>query len=138
MASRSRLARWTPKLTGGSLVWPGSSRPTPSPDAAVPLAGLITTLWAAIALAGAGFVGFLLRTSASPLIDAHPFRQTQTAISVFHMMRGGPWLAYYTPVLGAPWAIPFEAPLYHWSVAALATVFPLELSGRIASAGYLA
>jgi hypothetical protein len=67
--------------------------------------------------------------------DAHSFRQSQTAISVDTMLRGGPWLIYETPVLGPPWTIPFEFPLYQWIVAVLvrSTGLALEPVGRFVS-----
>jgi hypothetical protein len=67
--------------------------------------------------------------------DTHGFRQSQTAISVYTMLRGGPWLIYETPVLGPPWTIPFEFPLYQWLVAALAwsTGLALDPAGRTVS-----
>lgn len=70
-----------------------------------------------------------------PLTEQHGFRQTQTAISVYWMIRGGPWLDYWTPVLGVPWSIPFEFPLYQWIVAALvnATGMGIDPAGRLVS-----
>lgn len=47
----------------------------------------------------------------SSLIGPHDFRQTQTAISVFYLLKGGPWINYITPVLGPDWSIPYEFPL---------------------------
>jgi hypothetical protein len=51
-------------------------------------------------------------------------------------------LAYPTPVLGKPWSIPFEFPLYQWTVVVVsdATGMPLTQAGRAVSAGcfYLA
>ena len=45
------------------------------------------------------------------------FRQTQTAVSAFFIQREHNFsLAYPTPVLGKPWAIPMEFPLYQWTV----------------------
>jgi hypothetical protein len=67
------------------------------------------------------------------ILDMHGFRQTQTAISAYWLQRGGPWLAYQTPVLGPPWSIPFEFPLYQWIVAALSRLFPLDQTGRAVS-----
>lgn len=69
------------------------------------------------------------------ILDQHGFRQTQTAISAYWLLRGGPWLAYETPVLGPPWSIPFEFPLYQWMVAAVvgATAMPLDQAGRLVS-----
>jgi hypothetical protein len=66
-----------------------------------------------------------------PLVGEHGFRQTQTALSVFWLLRGGPWLAYWTPVLGPPWSIPFEFPLFQWIVALLARMgVGLDPAGR--------
>jgi len=71
----------------------------------------------------------------NPLLDQHSFRQTQTAISVYYMLQGSSWIAYETPVLGAPWSIPFEFPLYQWLVAILVKLFstPLDQTGRFVS-----
>ncbi len=70
-----------------------------------------------------------------PLLDLHSFRQTQTALTVYWLVHGGAWLAYETPALGFPWAIPFEFPLYQWIVAALHQFGPLsiEANGRLLS-----
>jgi hypothetical protein len=72
----------------------------------------------------------------NPLLDQHPFRQTQTAISVYYMLKGSSWIAYETPVLGAPWSIPFEFPGYQWIVATLVKFsnIPLDQAGRFVSA----
>ena len=70
----------------------------------------------------------------NPLIDLHSFRQTQTAISAYWIMKGGPLIAYETPVLGSPWSIPFEFPLYQWIVALLGKIgVPLDAAGRVVS-----
>jgi hypothetical protein len=65
-------------------------------------------------------------------VERHGFRQTQTAISAFWLSRGSPLLAYETPVLGPPWAIPFEFPFYQWTVSLLSssTHMPIDQSGR--------
>lgn len=70
-----------------------------------------------------------------PPIDASGFRQTQTALTIDWMVRGGPWLGYVTPLLGAPWAIPFEFPLYQWLAALLssATGLSVDNSARVVS-----
>jgi hypothetical protein len=70
------------------------------------------------------------------LIGTHGFRQAQTALSTYTMLEGGPWLAYETPVLGAPWRIPFEFPLYQWLVALAVTLtgMPLDQAGRLVGA----
>lgn len=73
----------------------------------------------------------------------HSFRQVQTAISALFLMKGGPFLAYETPVLGPPWSIPFEFPLYQWVVAKLAALAAgpfsyehFELVGRMVSRAF--
>jgi hypothetical protein len=69
------------------------------------------------------------------LFDFHGFRQTQTAISAASIMQGGSFLRYETPVLGPPWSLPFEFPLYQGVVAGLAKTFstPLDQTGRFVS-----
>ena len=73
----------------------------------IPVASFLFSIWAI-------FVGFH-----HSLFDFHGFRQTQTAISVEYMEHGGPFLHYLTPVLGPPWSIPFEFPVYQKIVALL-------------------
>lgn len=47
------------------------------------------------------------------LLEAHSFRQTQTAYQTFEFHRVGiDLLRPIVPVLGAPWTIPFEFPLF--------------------------
>ena len=61
-------------------------------------------------------------------LPGHEFRQTQTGISAMFIQREGNYsLAYPTPVLGKPWSVPFEFPLYQWTVAAVSTTFHLPL-----------
>lgn len=69
------------------------------------------------------------------IIDVHPFRQTQTAITAYYMVRDGFSLQYATPVLGSPWSIPMEFPLYQGLVAGVVRVFhtPLDPTGRVVS-----
>jgi len=65
-----------------------------------------------------------------PLLDAHAFRQCQTAVTA-------EWLAtdlnplrmfvYETPLLGAPWRIPMEFPLFQWLVAVVHRLTGLEI-----------
>lgn len=73
-----------------------------------------------------------------PILESYGFRQTQTAISVYHILHGGPWLAYETPVLGIPWSIPFEFPLYQWIVVALVALLrtPIDQTGRLVGVGF--
>jgi hypothetical protein len=69
-----------------------------------------------------------------PIADLHQFRQTQTAITAYWIWRGGPLLAYETPVLGSPWSIPFEFPVYQYLLAAMRLIgIPFEAGGRLLS-----
>jgi hypothetical protein len=90
-----------------------------------------------VLLAGLIFcISQLAISFSNPIVDQYSFRQTQTAISVYWILKGGSWLAYQTPVIGSPWSIPFEFPLYQWVVAVVAKALPflsLDESGRIVS-----
>src|SRR5690242_16322451 len=55
-----------------------------------------------------------VRFSGQHILEAHAFRQTQTAITSFWFCRTGFKLAYETPVAGYPWSIPYEFPLYQY------------------------
>jgi hypothetical protein len=67
-----------------------------------------------------------------PILDAHRFRQSQIALSIFWLLHGGPILRYETPVLGYPWSIPFEFPLYQWLVALVVSLgVSIEVAGRL-------
>ncbi|HLP07771.1 MAG TPA: hypothetical protein VK178_06365 [Opitutaceae bacterium] len=64
------------------------------------------------------------------------FRQAQTAVSAYWIQHDRDFsLAYPTPVLGKPWSIPMEFPLYQWSVVAVSdlTSTPLVQSARAVS-----
>lgn len=79
---------------------------------------------------------FWIRTLGQPLIDAQSFRQTQTALTAFWLQPDlASILNYETPVLGAPWSVPFEFPLFQLIVAALANTTGMDLSfcGRLVS-----
>jgi hypothetical protein len=90
-----------------------------------------------VALLGAlGFSAFCLsRGFGYVILDMQVFRQSQTALSVSTLPVGGPWIAYETPVLGAPWAIPFESPTYQWIVALVChfTGLSVNQAGRLVS-----
>ena len=64
------------------------------------------------------------------------FRQTQTALSAFFIKQENNFsLAYPTPVLGKPWSIPMEFPLYQWTVVVVGKLTGLGLTkaGRAVS-----
>jgi MFS family permease len=66
-------------------------------------------------------------------VDGHEFRQTQTAISIRYLAQDGLRLDYPTPLLGKPWSIPLEFPLYQNATALLIqlTGLPIPQAGRI-------
>jgi len=70
-----------------------------------------------------------------PLLERHGFRQTQTALSTFWMLREGWNFNYETPVAGYPWSIPFEFPLYQAEVLLLVklTGWSIDATGRLLS-----
>lgn len=72
------------------------------------------------------------------LSDRHGFRQTQTAITTYYVIKDGFRLDYITPILGKPWSIPFEFPLYQWIVAAFVLIsrIHLEQAGRFISLAF--
>jgi hypothetical protein len=109
--------------------------PGPAPGPARFEAGLLALVFVA-ALAwnlATGAIGL-----GHALSDSFGFRQTQTALSGWALLEGGPWLAYETPVLGPPWSVPMEFPLYQWLVALTveATGLPLETAGRVVSRAF--
>gem|GEM_PF-6954944 len=65
-----------------------------------------------------------------------PFREAQTAITSYYMAKGeSPFLAYEVPVLGEPWAVPMEFPLFQWIASQLGgtNVDTLRWTGRLLS-----
>lgn len=63
----------------------------------------------------------MTRNWSSGFLVGHEFRQAQTALSTYFIRANHDYsLAYPTPVLGKPWSIPMEFPLYQWTVARLA------------------
>lgn len=70
-----------------------------------------------------------------PILSMHAFRQTQTALTSYWMTKGGPYLNYETPVVGWPWSIPIEFPLFQMIVAWFSRIFgiPLDPAGRTIS-----
>lgn len=98
--------------------------------------GMLLPILFLLALAHA--LAALLIGIAQPILDLHAFRQTQTALTAYWLTQGGPWLDYETPVLGAPWSIPFEFPVYQLVVASVASLgVPLDIAGRIVAFGFL-
>jgi len=77
-------------------------------------------------------VYFLVVGIDNPVVDRFGFRQTQTGMTAYWMTQGSPLLRYDTPVMGAPWSIPFELPFYQWLVALLSlTGLSIDAAGRL-------
>jgi hypothetical protein len=68
------------------------------------------------------------------IVDFHEFRQAQTVLTTYWMVHGGDLFAYETPVVGHPWVIPFELPVFQW-VSALVSLSGLSIveSSRLVS-----
>jgi len=79
-------------------------------------------------------------TLAQPLVEAHAFRQTQTAYTALIYHRQGiDLLQTPLPVLGPPWVIPFEFPLYQALAALVMDVgVPTEIALRSTSLVFFA
>lgn len=62
-------------------------------------------------------------------------RESQTAISSYYLKHGHSGLfKYITPVMGYPWSIPMEFPLYQFLVAHVSDgIFSMDDSGRLVS-----
>ena len=69
----------------------------------------------------------------SPGLVGHEFRQAQT---IQAMQQDGFRIDYATPILGKPWAIPMEFPLYQFAAVKFGELFGTEIavSGRWVSA----
>src|SRR6516164_7335827 len=104
---------------------------------AFPTASLENMLWVLLVLAFIHALGALAVGINQPLLDMDYFRQTQTALTTYWLLKGGPWLAYQTPALGAPWSVPFEFPVYELITAAVAAIgVPLDAAGRLVAFGF--
>jgi hypothetical protein len=100
-----------------------------------------TSCWAAwLAISVGMFASWTaIRYAGQPLLESYGFRQTQTALTSFWMIKDGWQLAYQTPVAGYPWSIPFEFPFFQ-SLAALISWwsgYPLDPTGRLLSFSFL-
>ena len=76
-----------------------------------------------------------LRYAGQLLSDVHAFRQTQTALTSYWFIHDGFRLDYETPVVGYPWSIPFEFPIYQFLAATITelTGARLDVVGRLLS-----
>ena len=89
-------------------------------------------LWVCLAVAFAHAVYYLVLGLNNPALDHYNFRQTQTALTAYWFWRDGLKLAYETPVVGYPWSVPFELPVYQALVALLRLLgVPIDAGGRL-------
>ena len=113
-----------------------SAAPAPSPTRPIET-WLIVALFA-VAL---GFNGWAVSAGWKHAnLPGHEFRQAQTAVSAYFIQQEHNFsLAYPTPVLGKPWSVPFEFPLYQSIVAGIAAASGLDLDavGRFVSMMFL-
>src|SRR4051812_17138516 len=68
-----------------------------------------------------------------PLTDFHDTRQAFTALIADGIAKGGPLFAYWVPLLGPPWSMPHEFPIFEWAVVLIRglTRLPLDSAGRL-------
>ena len=111
---------------------PGCALPQPTSDSRI----IYGIAWIVSGLAFAFSLWAICQGWKTSIFGDFNFRQCQTALSAQTIRDGGPIFAYQTPVLGPPWSIPFEFPLYQGLVALFSglTGMPLELAGRLISA----
>jgi len=74
-----------------------------------------------------------------PILEAHSFRQTQTALTSYFFTINDFSFFYETPIFGEPWSIPFELPIYQYLVAQISVYsgLPLTVIGRAVSLLFL-
>ncbi len=78
------------------------------------------------------------RNWGSGFLIGHEFRQTLTAINAYYIDAQDNFTPRYeSPVLGKPWVIPLEFPLYEWSVVGLSRLmgWPHYQAARTVSLG---
>lgn len=74
----------------------------------------------------------------SPLMDVHPIRQTQTALTTYYFAHGdiGFW-DYRSPLNGKLWDFVFELPVYQWITAQFMKLgLGLEMASRLVNIGF--
>lgn len=71
---------------------------------------LVHKLWVASIIIFACLTLYFL----SPQFSIHQYRQAQTAITAFYLPLEGFKFNYSTPIMGFPWSVPLEFPLYQW------------------------
>lgn len=90
---------------------------------------------------GALLVSFLVLMAGlgQGILDFHEFRQAQTLLTTYWMSQGGDLLAYETPVVGYPWTIPFEFPVFQWASLLVSKAgLPIVESSRLVAWSFFA
>jgi hypothetical protein len=80
-----------------------------------------------------------VRYAGQRIVEIEHFRQTETALTAYWMVKEGWQLAYQTPGWGYPWSSPIEFPIYQALVALIVWMgdLPLEPVGRLVSFAFL-
>ena len=89
-------------------------------------------------LAGVALLAIVARGFQPWITDQYAFRQTQTAIVAQYLHGPGDLFTGELPVLGSPWSVPFEFPIYQALVKLLSVVTGLALNtcGRLVGVGF--
>lgn len=71
----------------------------------------------------------------SLVLDIDSYRQAYNTMIVYWMLKEGHYLLYQTPVMGYPWSVPLEFPLYQWAIVLVYKISNLgiEQAGRLVS-----
>ena len=90
-------------------------------------------VWAVIITVVFGSLAHSIRLG-NVLNEIHAFRQTQTAWTIREFMSGNWDISSPLPILGPPWNLPFEFPLFQAFAAVLGNTFSLQpdLAARLA------
>jgi hypothetical protein len=81
------------------------------------------------------FIAVNVVNLSNPILDRNGFRQTQTAMVSYWQIEAGFRLDYLLPVVGKPWSVPFEFPIYQTIVSFLTVQggIDLDFTGKLTS-----
>ena len=72
------------------------------------------------------FAGICIYSLSSHFI-IHAYRQAQTAITALYLPKEGFKLNYSTPIMGYPWTVPMEFPIFQWLAVGLQKISGINL-----------